>query len=158
MAVIEPHVHRDGRGFFVETYRAERLAETGIAEEWVQDNHSRSVRGVVRGMHFSVGAGQAKLIRCARGAIVDVAVDIRQGSPTFGRWDAVRLLVEQGFDVNASGGITALHYAAAAGDAAIIQLLLDHGADPTIRDAEFDQRPPEWARFFGQDDVLKYLE
>jgi hypothetical protein len=74
------------------------------------------------------------------------------------RWDAVRLLVEQGFDVNASGGITALHYAAAAGEEAIVQLLLEHGADPTIRDAEFDQSPPQWARFFGQDHVLKYLE
>jgi hypothetical protein len=74
------------------------------------------------------------------------------------RWDAVRLLVEQGFDVNASGGITALHYAAAAGDAAIVQLLLAHGADPTIRDAEFDQSTPQWARFFGQDHVITYLE
>ena len=91
MAVIEPRVHRDGRGFFVETFRTERLAEAGIVEEWVQDNHSRSVRGVVRGMHFTVGGGQAKLVRCARGAIVDVAVDIRHGSPTFARWDAVRL-------------------------------------------------------------------
>ncbi len=57
----------------------------------MQDNHSRSVRGVLRGMHFSIGAGQAKLVRCARGAVFDVAVDIRRGSPTYGRWDAVRL-------------------------------------------------------------------
>ena len=91
MVVIEPQVHRDGRGFFAETYRAERLADLGIREEWLQDNHSRSVRGVLRGMHFSVGEGQAKLVRCARGAILDVAVDIRRGSPTYGRWDAVRL-------------------------------------------------------------------
>lgn len=91
MAVIQPEVHRDGRGFFVETFRAERLEEAGIVETWVQDNHSRSTRGVVRGMHFSIGSGQAKLVRCARGAILDVAVDIRHGSPTFGRWDAVRL-------------------------------------------------------------------
>ncbi len=89
VVVIEPQVHRDGRGFFAETYRAERLAELGIREEWVQDNHSRSARGVLRGMHFSVGEGQAKLVRCARGAILDVAVDIRRGSPTYGRWDAV---------------------------------------------------------------------
>ena len=91
MVVLEPEVHRDPRGFFVETFRAERLAELGIHEEWVQDNHSRSTRGVLRGMHFSVGEGQAKLVRCARGAVVDVAVDIRRGSPTYGRWDAVRL-------------------------------------------------------------------
>ena len=91
MVVLEPQVHRDSRGFFLETFRAERLAELGVADAWVQDNHSRSARGVLRGMHFSVGAGQAKLVRCARGAILDVAVDIRRGSPTYGRWDAVRL-------------------------------------------------------------------
>jgi dTDP-4-dehydrorhamnose 3,5-epimerase len=91
VVVIEPQVHRDGRGFFAETYRAERLAELGIREAWVQDNHSRSARGVLRGMHFSVGEGQAKLVRCARGAIVDVVVDLRRGSPTFGEWEAFRL-------------------------------------------------------------------
>jgi dTDP-4-dehydrorhamnose 3,5-epimerase len=91
MLVIEPDVHRDPRGFFVETFRAERLEGLGVREDWVQDNHSRSTRGVLRGMHFSVGAGQAKLVRCARGAILDVAVDIRRGSPTYGRWNAVRL-------------------------------------------------------------------
>jgi dTDP-4-dehydrorhamnose 3,5-epimerase len=91
MVVLEPEVNRDPRGFFVETFRAERLAELGIHDHWVQDNHSRSVRGVLRGMHFSLGEGQAKLVRCARGAVFDVAVDIRRGSPTYGRWDAVRL-------------------------------------------------------------------
>jgi dTDP-4-dehydrorhamnose 3,5-epimerase len=91
MVVLEPQVRRDARGFFVETYRAERLAELGVEVDWVQDNHSRSTRGVLRGMHFSVGPGQAKLVRCARGAILDVAVDIRRGSPTYARWDAVRL-------------------------------------------------------------------
>jgi dTDP-4-dehydrorhamnose 3,5-epimerase len=91
MVVLEPQVHRDARGFFVEAFRAERLAELGVQEDWVQDNHSRSTRGVLRGMHFSVGPGQAKLVRCVRGAILDVAVDIRRGSPTYGRWDAVRL-------------------------------------------------------------------
>jgi dTDP-4-dehydrorhamnose 3,5-epimerase len=91
MVVLEPGVNRDPRGFFVETYRSERLAELGIEERWVQDNHSRSAQGVLRGMHFSVGEGQAKLVRCARGAVLDVAVDIRRGSPTYGRWDAVRL-------------------------------------------------------------------
>jgi dTDP-4-dehydrorhamnose 3,5-epimerase len=88
LTVIEPTVHRDDRGFFVETYRA---SEQAVAGHWVQDNHSRSERGVLRGMHFSVGDGQAKLVRCARGAIWDVAVDIRRGSPTFGRWAAVTL-------------------------------------------------------------------
>jgi hypothetical protein len=74
------------------------------------------------------------------------------------RWDAVRLLVDLGFDVNASGGITALHYAAGAGELAIIELLLAHGADRTLRDTEFDHPPIEWARFFDQDAAAKYLE
>jgi dTDP-4-dehydrorhamnose 3,5-epimerase len=89
--VVEPQAHGDARGFFAETFRADRFAALGIREEWVQDNHSRSARGVLRGMHFAVGEGQAKLVRCARGAILDVAVDIRRGSPAFGRWEAIRL-------------------------------------------------------------------
>jgi len=93
LAVIEPPVYGDERGFFVETYRLERHAEWGIPEQdrFVQDNHSRSARGVVRGMHFQVGSGVAKLVRCARGRVLDVAVDLRRGSPTFGRWEAVEL-------------------------------------------------------------------
>jgi dTDP-4-dehydrorhamnose 3,5-epimerase len=87
--LLEPTVHGDERGFFAESYRAADLAELGIREEWVQDNHSRSARGVLRGMHFQMG--QAKLVRCARGTVLDVAVDIRRGSPTFGEWEAVEL-------------------------------------------------------------------
>jgi dTDP-4-dehydrorhamnose 3,5-epimerase len=89
--LLEPVVHGDARGFFLETFRTEELAELGIAVEWVQDNHSRSAQGVLRGMHFQVGRGQAKLVRCARGAIVDVLVDIRRDSPTFGNWEAYPL-------------------------------------------------------------------
>jgi dTDP-4-dehydrorhamnose 3,5-epimerase len=91
LVVLEPVVHADPRGFFLETFRADALASLGIREEWVQGNHSRSAHGVLRGMHFAVGEGQAKLVRCARGCIWDVAVDIRRGSPTFGRWEAVEL-------------------------------------------------------------------
>ena len=93
LAVIEPAVHGDERGFFAETYRVGLHAEWGIPAEdrFVQDNHSRSSRGVVRGMHFQVGAGVAKLVRCSRGRIVDVAVDLRRGSPTYGEWEAVEL-------------------------------------------------------------------
>jgi dTDP-4-dehydrorhamnose 3,5-epimerase len=87
--LLEPVVHGDERGFFQETYRRNLLAELGIHDEWVQDNHSRSRRGVVRGMHFQ--AGMAKLLRCSRGAILDVLVDIRPGSPSFGRWEAFEL-------------------------------------------------------------------
>ena len=86
--LIEPRVFGDQRGFFAETYRADALANLGVTEAFVQDNHSRSGLGVVRGMHFSVGEGQAKLIRCARGSILDVVVDLRRGSPTFGGWES----------------------------------------------------------------------
>jgi dTDP-4-dehydrorhamnose 3,5-epimerase len=89
--LLEPAIHGDERGFFVESYRASVWAEHGVGEVFVQDNHSRSGRGVLRGMHFSVGAGQAKLVRCARGAIFDVVVDLRKGSPTYGEWEAVEL-------------------------------------------------------------------
>ena len=87
--LIEPVAHGDARGFFQETYRKAVFAELGVHEEFVQDNHSRSRRGVLRGMHFQ--PGQAKLVRCARGGIVDVVVDIRPGSPSFGRWEAFPL-------------------------------------------------------------------
>jgi dTDP-4-dehydrorhamnose 3,5-epimerase len=85
--LIEPDVLGDERGFFCETYRRNVFTELGIPDEMVQDNHSRSRRGVLRGLHFQVGAGAAKLIRCASGAIFDVLVDIRRGSPTFGQWE-----------------------------------------------------------------------
>ncbi len=87
--LLQPKVFRDPRGFFHETYRRSVLRDLGIDEEWVQGNHSRSARGVVRGMHFQ--PGMAKLVRCARGEIVDVLVDIRKGSPAFGRWEAFTL-------------------------------------------------------------------
>ena len=83
---IVPRVFGDHRGFFVETFRAEGLAEAGVDVTFVQDNHSRSRRGTLRGLHFQTAPGQAKLVRCARGAIFDVAVDLRRGSSTYGRW------------------------------------------------------------------------
>ncbi len=86
--LIQPRVFGDRRGFFAETYRVNVLADLGVTDTFVQDNHSRSGLGVVRGMHFSVGEGQAKLVRCARGSILDVVVDIRRGSPTFGEWES----------------------------------------------------------------------
>ena len=89
--LIQPRVMRDERGFFHETYRRGEYARLGIDDEFVQDNHSRSTRGIVRGMHFKVGRGQSKLVRCARGAIYDVLVDIRRGSPTFGEWEGFEL-------------------------------------------------------------------
>jgi len=87
--LIEVVAHGDERGFFQETYRKEVFPRLGITDEFVQDNHSRSRRGIVRGMHFQ--PGQAKLVRCARGAIFDVVVDIRDGSPTYGQWEGYEL-------------------------------------------------------------------
>lgn len=87
--LLEPTIHRDERGFFLETYRRQVLADLGVDDEWVQDNHSRSARGIVRGMHYQ--PGMAKLVRCVRGEIVDVLVDIRKGSPSFGEWEAFTL-------------------------------------------------------------------
>jgi dTDP-4-dehydrorhamnose 3,5-epimerase len=87
--LIEGAVHGDARGFFTETYRRDAYAELGVRDEFVQDNHSRSTRGVLRGLHYQVG--QAKLVRCARGSILDVWVDLRRGSPTFGAWESAEL-------------------------------------------------------------------
>jgi dTDP-4-dehydrorhamnose 3,5-epimerase len=93
LTILEPQVFPDERGFFTETYRREWHSDAGIPkeEDFVQDNHSRSSRGVVRGMHFHIGDGVAKLVRCARGRIVDVNVDLRRGSPTYGQWEGVEL-------------------------------------------------------------------
>jgi dTDP-4-dehydrorhamnose 3,5-epimerase len=87
--LLEPAVHGDERGFFLETARAGALAELGITDEFVQDNQSRSSRGVLRGMHLQ--PGMAKLVRCARGRIFDVVVDVRPASPQFGRWEGFEL-------------------------------------------------------------------
>jgi dTDP-4-dehydrorhamnose 3,5-epimerase len=82
---VELTKHGDERGFFAETYRDDRFAEMGIPTDWVQDNHSRSEGPIVRGLHFQLGDGVAKLVRCGRGAIYDVVVDLRRGSPTYGQ-------------------------------------------------------------------------
>lgn len=85
--VIEPRVFQDERGFFLESYNARAFAEkVGIPEQFVQDNHSRSTKGVLRGLHYQIEQAQGKLVRAVVGSIFDVAVDIRQSSPTFGQW------------------------------------------------------------------------
>jgi dTDP-4-dehydrorhamnose 3,5-epimerase len=92
VVLIDVEYPRDERGFFVEVFHQARFQALGIGLAFVQDNHSRSRRGVLRGLHFQdARAPQAKLVRCARGAIYDVVVDIRVGSPTFGRWIGVEL-------------------------------------------------------------------
>lgn len=85
--VIEPKVFGDDRGFFMEYYNLESFAEFGLTEKFIQDNHSRSKKGVVRGLHYQINPSpMGKLVKCARGKIFDVGVDIRRGSPTFGKW------------------------------------------------------------------------
>lgn len=95
LKLIRPRVFGDARGFFIETYNAERYREAGISERFVQDNHSRSVRGTLRGLHYQSQPGQAKLVRAVLGRIFDVAVDIRPNSPTFGQWRGVYLDAEE---------------------------------------------------------------
>jgi len=91
VVLIQPDVHADGRGFFLETYQAERYREHGIEGPFVQDNHSQSVAGTLRGLHFQTRRPQGKLIRVIEGEIFDVAVDVRRGSPAFGQWVGVTL-------------------------------------------------------------------
>ena len=89
--LVEPDVHRDQRGFFLETYHAEKYRAGGVPGAFLQDNHSRSERGTLRGLHAQLRRPQGKLVRAVEGEMLDVAVDIRKRSPTFGRWVAVRL-------------------------------------------------------------------
>ena len=87
VALLEPTVHGDERGFMVETFRRDAWAEKGVDVEFVQHNHSRSVARTLRGLHFQTEPGQAKLVRCPRGKIFDVAVDLRRDSTTYGQWE-----------------------------------------------------------------------
>jgi dTDP-4-dehydrorhamnose 3,5-epimerase len=89
--LLEPKVFADARGFFLETYNLGRFRHAGIDETFVQDNLSRSMRGVLRGLHYQEPNAQGKLVRCSRGALFDVAVDIRVGSPHFGKWFGAKL-------------------------------------------------------------------
>jgi dTDP-4-dehydrorhamnose 3,5-epimerase len=89
--LIQPRVLGDARGFFMETYRQNTLAEAGVRESFVQDNHSHSSRGVLRGLHYQLRQPQAKLCRVALGEVLDIAVDVRLGSPNFGKWVGVVL-------------------------------------------------------------------
>ena len=92
--LIEPSVHGDDRGFFMETWSSHRFRAIGVDAEFVQDNFSRSQRGVLRGLHYQIDHPQGKLVRCTRGSVYDVAVDIRRSSETFGRWVG-RILSEE---------------------------------------------------------------
>lgn len=91
LVLLEPVVHGDARGFLVETYRREEMEAAGIRDAFMQENQSRSGRGTLRGLHFQVGVGQAKLVRVSQGTILDVVVDVRRSSPAFGKHQAVEL-------------------------------------------------------------------
>lgn len=91
LLVLEPRVFRDARGFFLESYNQAAMGEAGITQHFVQDNHSSSVRGTLRGLHYQICNPQGKLIRVVAGEIFDVAVDLRRSSPTFGKWFGVNL-------------------------------------------------------------------
>ncbi|MQA73081.1 MAG: dTDP-4-dehydrorhamnose 3,5-epimerase [Solirubrobacterales bacterium] len=91
VVLLEPEVHGDDRGFLVETYSEESWRSLGVDVDFVQDNHSRSSRDILRGLHFQTRPGQAKLVRCLRGRIWDVAVDLRRDSPTYGQWEGHEL-------------------------------------------------------------------
>src|SRR5258708_36629217 len=91
IVVVEPKVFEDERGFFMETFHKPRFAQAGIEVDFVQDNHSRSRQGVLRGLHYQISHPQGKLVRVIRGAVLDVAVELRENSSTFGRWDGCEL-------------------------------------------------------------------
>lgn len=95
LLMIELQVHADARGFFLESYNRQALAKHGLNSDFVQDNYSRSVRKVLRGLHFQVNPGQDKLIRVVQGELFDVVVDMRRDSPTFGQWEGFRLSAER---------------------------------------------------------------
>ena len=89
--LIEPRVFKDDRGFFLETFHAQKYAQRGIKKTFVQDNHSQSIKGALRGLHYQLNQPQGKMVYAVSGEIFDVAVDIRRGSPTFGKWVGVIL-------------------------------------------------------------------
>ena len=102
--LLTPKVIEDSRGFFMESYNRRNLAELGIAHDFVQDNHSQSSRGVLRGLHYQIGHAQAKLVRVTRGRVFDVVVDIRRGSPNFGKWAGAELSEENRLSLFAEAG------------------------------------------------------
>lgn len=97
--LLEPKVFGDDRGFFFETYHAQRYAQSGISEQFVQDNYSRSIKNTLRGLHFQEPHAQGKLVQVFQGAVFDVAVDVRLGSPTFKKWFGIELSAENKFQL-----------------------------------------------------------
>jgi dTDP-4-dehydrorhamnose 3,5-epimerase len=150
--LLQPRVFGDERGFFLETSRRSRLDELGI-EEMVQENHSRSTRGVLRGMHFQLSRdGAAKLVRCARGAILDVVCDLRVGSPTFAQWEAFELTDENLRTVYVPRGFG--HGFCVVSDVADVLYRQSAYYDPGL-ESEISFRDPELAIAWPEDLELK---
>jgi dTDP-4-dehydrorhamnose 3,5-epimerase len=152
--VITPQRFSDARGFFSESWNRARLAEAGIGIDWVQDNHSLSAQtGTVRGLHFqSPPHAQAKLVRCGRGQLFDVAVDIRRGSPTYGAWVGVELSAENGRQLLIPEGF--LHgFATRAPDTEILYKCSDYYAPECDGTVRFDSLDIDWG-LDGADPVL----
>ncbi len=127
--VLEPRVFHDQRGFFLETYREDRLAEVGITDRFVQANQSRSVRDTLRGLHWQWRRPQAKLVRVVTGAIFDAVVDVRRGSPTFGKWCAVELSADNFQQLYVPAGFA--HGFCVTSDLADVEYLCSDYYDPT---------------------------
>jgi dTDP-4-dehydrorhamnose 3,5-epimerase len=154
--LLQPKVFGDERGFFTETYRRSDMMALGIREEMVQDNHSRSARGVLRGMHFTVGRGAGKLVRCARGHIFDVLVDLRRGSETHGQWEGYDLTDENLRILYAPPGFA--HGFCVVSEIADVVYKLDAYYDPaTEREITF-RDPAVGIRWPVPDDELIYSE
>ena len=127
--LVEPRVFGDERGLFFESWNARAFAAAGIDATFVQDNHSRSTRGVLRGLHFAqLPPGQAKYVTCLRGAVFDVVVDIRVGSPTYGQWDSVLLDTRERRSVYLEAGLA--HGFLALQDDSTVMYLCSAGYDP----------------------------
>ena len=156
LLLLEPKRFGDNRGFFAETYSARVLAEHGIKEQFVQDNHSLSAQvGTVRGLHFQAPPhAQAKLVRCGRGVLFDVAVDIRKGSPTYGRWFGAELSFENGRQLFIPAGF-AHGFITREPDTEIVYKCSDYYAPETEGALRFDD--PEIGINWGLDETSAIL-
>ena len=145
LILIETRRFNDVRGFFAETYNRDRLSKIGIAIEFVQDNHSISyAAGTLRGMHFQAEpAAQGKLVRCARGAIFDVAVDIRRGSPTYGKWEGHELTAKNGHQLYVPIGF-AHGFVTLEPDSEIVYKCTDYYAPETEGTVRWDRCGIDW--------------
>lgn len=151
VVLLEPQVHGDDRGFMVETYRRDAWSDLGVDVELVQHNHSRSVKDTLRGLHFQTEPGQAKLVRCPRGAVFDVAVDLRRRSETFGMWEGHVLDDERHRQLFVPVGFA--HGFAVLSDVADVSYLLSSPYDPET-EAGIAWDDPEVAVQWPVDDPL----